>query len=45
LDKLKNIIGSNGGNSNVNVTGEFRINGQDLVVLLQKAEKTRSRIK
>jgi hypothetical protein len=45
LDKLKNIIGTNGGNSNVNVTGEFRINGQDLVVLLQKAEKTRSRIK
>jgi hypothetical protein len=45
LDKLKNIIGNNGGNSNVNVTGEFRINGQDLVVLLQKAEKTRSRIK
>jgi hypothetical protein len=29
----------------VNVGGEFRIQGQDLVVALQRAERNRSRLK
>lgn len=42
LDKLKGMIG--GGSQNIKVGGEFRIQGQDLVVALQRAEKNRSRI-
>ena len=34
-----------GGGQNVNVGGEFKINGQDLVVALQRADRNRSRIK
>lgn len=45
LNKLKNIIGDQNGSSNVNVNGEFVVRGQDLVVALQRADKTRSRIK
>jgi hypothetical protein len=44
LNKLKNIIGEQG-NGNMNVSGEFVVRGQDLVVALQRADKTRSRIK
>jgi hypothetical protein len=44
LDKLKNIIGDRQAQQ-VNVGGEFRLNGQDLVVALQRAEKQRGRIK
>jgi hypothetical protein len=42
LDKLKGMIGQS--SQNVNVGGEFRIQGQDLVVALQRAERNRSRI-
>lgn len=42
LDRLKGMIGQ--GSQNVNVGGEFRIQGQDLVVALQRAEKNRSRL-
>lgn len=42
LDKLKGMIGQGG--QNINVGGEFRIQGQDLVVALQRAERNRSRI-
>jgi len=45
LNKLKNIIGEQGGGGNMNVSGEFVVRGQDLVVALQRADKTRSRIK
>lgn len=45
LNKLKNIIGDQGSNNNMNVSGEFVVRGQDLVVALQRADKTRSRIK
>jgi TP901 family phage tail tape measure protein len=45
LNKLKNIIGDQGASGNVNVSGEFVVRGQDLVVALQRADKTRSRIK
>jgi TP901 family phage tail tape measure protein len=44
LDKLKGMMGQGGG-QNVNVGGEFKINGQDLVVALQRADRNRSRIK
>ena len=43
LDKLQGMVGA--GNQNVNVGGEFKINGQDLVVALQRADRNRSRIK
>ena len=43
LDKLQGMVGGN--NQNVNVGGEFKINGQDLVVALQRADRNRSRIK
>ena len=43
LDKLKGMMG--GSSQNVNVGGEFKINGQDLVVALQRADRNRSRIK
>lgn len=40
LNKLQGMLG----NRNVNVGGEFRIQGQDLVVALQRAERNRKRI-
>lgn len=43
LDKLQGMIAQSGG-QNVNVGGEFRIQGQDLVVALQRAERNRKRI-
>jgi hypothetical protein len=42
LDKLKGMIGDR--SQNVNVGGEFRIQGQDLVLALQRADKQRNRI-
>lgn len=44
LDRLKNMIGDRQAQQ-VNVGGEFRLQGQDLVVALQRAEKQRGRIK
>ena len=41
LDRLKSIIGDNGG-GNVNVSGQFRLDGQDLVVALERANKQRN---
>ena len=43
LDKLKNMIGDRQ-SSAVNVTGEFNLRGQDLVVALQRANRNRDRI-
>jgi TP901 family phage tail tape measure protein len=42
LDKLKGMIGQR--ESNVNVTGGFRLEGQDLVMALQRADRNRSRL-
>ncbi len=42
LDKLKNMIGDRG--QSVNVSGEFSLKGQDLVVALQRANRNRDRI-
>ena len=44
LDKLQSMLNNNGG-GNLNVGGEFVVRGQDLVVALQRADKTRNRIK
>lgn len=38
LNKLEGMMGQSGGN-NVNVTGEFIVRGQDLVLALNRAEK------
>ena len=42
LDKLKGMIGQEG--SKVEVGGQFRVQGQDLVLALQRADKNRNRI-
>lgn len=42
LDRLKSLIGDRGGN--VNVSGEFRLQGQDLVVALERANNNRNRL-
>lgn len=42
LNKLQGML--DGGGSNVNVSGEFVVRGQDLVLALQRAEKQKSRI-
>ena len=42
LNKLQGMMA--GGNRNINVGGEFRVQGQDLVVALQRAERHRNRI-
>jgi len=41
LDRLKSLMGDSGGN-NVNVSGQFRVDGQDLVVALERANKQRN---
>lgn len=43
LDKLKGMIGDR--SQNINVGGEFRVQGQDLVLALQRADRNRGRIK
>ena len=43
LDKLKNMIGDRG-SSQVQVSGQFALKGQDLVVALQRANNNRNRI-
>ena len=42
LDRLKSMIGDRG--QSVNVSGEFSLKGQDLVVALQRANRNRDRI-
>jgi TP901 family phage tail tape measure protein len=44
LDKLTGMLGNQGGGQ-VQVGGEFKIKGQDLVVALQRANRNRDRIK
>jgi len=42
LNKLKSMLGNNG---STNMTGEFVLRGQDLVIALQRAERNRNRFK
>ena len=41
LDKLKSMIG--GGQTNVTVSGGFRLDGQDLVLALERANRNNKR--
>ena len=41
LDKLQSMLNNNGG-GNVNVSGQFRLDGQDLVVALERSNKQRN---
>jgi TP901 family phage tail tape measure protein len=41
LDRLKSLMGDRNG-GNVNVSGQFRLDGQDLVVALERANKQRN---
>lgn len=43
LSKLQNMMDFGGGND-MNLSGEFVVRGQDLILALQRAEKTRNRI-
>jgi hypothetical protein len=43
LDKLQSMIGDRNGKA-VNVTGDFKLRGQDLLVAIDRAEKYRDRI-
>jgi len=43
LNKLQNMMDTGGGND-VNVSGEFIVRGQDLILALQRAEKQKQRI-
>jgi len=44
LSKLQGMLDQGNGNGTANVSGEFVLRGQDLVVALQRAEKQRNRI-
>jgi hypothetical protein len=43
LSRLQSML-DNGGGNNMNLSGEFVVRGQDLILALQRAEKTRNRI-
>jgi TP901 family phage tail tape measure protein len=43
LDRLKSILGDTAGQKQVQVGGEFRLRGEDLLVSLERAEKQRNR--
>ena len=44
LSKLQNMMDFGGGGNDMNLSGEFVVRGQDLILALQRAEKTRNRI-
>jgi hypothetical protein len=45
LNKLQGMIGaSGGGGGNVNVTGSVRVEGQDLLIAIERANETANRI-
>ena len=43
LNKLQSMIGGSGG-GNVNVTGSVRVDGQDLLIAIERANETAGRI-
>ena len=43
LSRLQSML-DNGGGNDMNLSGEFVVRGQDLILALQRAEKTRNRI-
>lgn len=44
LNKLQGMIGGAGGAANVNVTGSVRVDGQDLLIAIERANETAGRI-
>ena len=44
LNKLQTMIGGSGGSQYVNVGGEIRIEGQDLLIAIQRANETADRL-
>jgi hypothetical protein len=40
LNKLKGMIGESRGGGNINVTGEVRVDGQDLLIAIERANET-----
>ena len=44
LNKLQGMIGSSGGGGNLNVTGTVRVDGQDLLIAIERANETADRI-
>lgn len=44
LNKLQGMIGGNTGGGNVNVTGSVRVEGQDLLIAIERANETANRI-
>ena len=44
LDKLQNMIGGNRGTQNINVGGQIRLEGQDLLIAIERANETAGRI-
>ena len=44
LNKLQSIIGKSNNGGNLNVTGQIRIDGQDLLIAIERANETAGRI-
>jgi TP901 family phage tail tape measure protein len=44
LNKLQGMIGNTQGSGNLNVTGQVRIDGQDLLIAIERANETAGRI-
>ena len=44
LNKLKKLIGDRSTSGNINVTGEVRVDGQDLLIAIQRANETAERL-
>lgn len=44
LDKLQNMIGGGRGTQNINVGGQIRLEGQDLLIAIERANETAGRI-
>lgn len=44
LNKLQNIIGNTGGSQNINIGGQIRLEGQDLLIAIERANESADRI-
>ena len=44
LNKLQSIIGKSNNSGNINVTGEVRVDGQDLLIAIERANETAGRV-
>ena len=44
LNKLQSIIGKSRNGGNINVSGEVRVDGQDLLIAIQRANETAERV-